>query len=200
MQQADHEALKNARLSEQIEQLKAELHRSAGGLLELETLREEAASLKLANAELKDTVRRQGDQLFAMSRNAHEATKLIEEADQWREEATKLQMTQAALKKELFKLTSERDQLVEISSSLKAEVQASQQSLTNERVLQLESHLQSLELQLRDSIPTLPKYDVFEKISITPPEREEGLGEIKHRLNQVKGNLEGKSAVNRRYR
>lgn len=201
-QQYEQQTSRNERLQDQLDQLRKELQNAAGlrsELIELDDLRDEVQDLRQANAELEDIASQLERQLSDQMQTEADAQRLTQEVEHWKTEALKLQSSHTSLKKELARLTKERDQLVEISSNLRAEIQSCHESYVDERMYESQGDSFDVRFSSSQVKHKLPRYDSFEKVSITPPEREDGLIELKQRIYQVKAAIEEKQQGSRRY-
>lgn len=100
------------------------------------------------------------------------------------------------VKSDLEKMTEERDQLIEVSGNLRGELNLMRSSVVADsrgsgegfrRTLGLGPYTQPMEEEEESSIP---KYDRFEDISVSPPVKDSHLSTLKRKISQVKTELD----------
>ena len=136
--------------------------------------------------------------------------RLTADLQQKDKEVMRLKSTVHSLKTELEKANEERDQLMEVSGSLRAELNLMRGSVEGDprgsvEVLgrrgviapytqPMEEMESSVELPpvptLAQTKPSLPKYDRFEEMSISPPVKDSHLSTLKRKISQVKSELD----------
>lgn len=115
-------------------------------------------------------------------------------------EVSRLKAFIQSLKTDLAKATEERDQLIEVSGTLRAELNMMRNSVEIDtmgsgegfrRTLGLGPYTQPVEDEdLLSSKPALPKYDRFEDVSISPPVKDSHLSTLKRKISLVKTELD----------